>query len=161
MGNQILGRDFSDRLRQIVRDKEGLTYHIYSAHNQDIYSDGRWFIGATFSPDLLEKGLASTKRELKRWVDKGVTSEELKIAKQKSSGSFKVNLATSGGMANQILSFLQRGYDIDIMDNYSIMVNNLTLEEVNNAIKKYVDPESVITVIAGSVDEHGKPLSTK
>jgi len=75
--------------------------------------------------------------------------------------SFKVNLATSGGMANQILSFLQRGYDIDIMDNYSIMVNNLTLEEVNNAIKKYVDPESVITVIAGSVDEHGKPLSTK
>lgn len=161
IGNNILGLGFSDRLMSIVRDKEGLTYGIYSRHSRDIYSDGRWSITATFSPDLLKKGIASSMRELKRWVNKGITKEELAAAKSKSTGSYKVNLATSTGMAAQILTFVQRGYDISYMDNFPMLVNKLTLDEVNSAVKKYINPDAMVTVMAGSVDKDGKPLSKK
>jgi zinc protease len=161
LGNTIFGTGFAGRLMSIIRDDEGLTYGIYSAHSSDIYSDGKWFIGATFAPNLLDKGLTSTMRELNRWVNDGVTAEELKKVKKRLTGRYKVGLATSRGMARQILSFVQRGYDVAYMDQYATDVNKVTLNQVNNTIKKYIDPDAVVTVVAGSVDQDGKPLSKK
>ncbi len=161
LGNTIFGTGFAGRLMSTIRDDEGLTYGIFSAHNNDIYSDGRWYIGATFAPNLLEQGLKSTMREFKRWVNDGVTAKELKAVKNRLVGSYKVNLATSGGMAAQILSFIQRGYDVNFMDQYADKVNKVTLVEVNDAIKKYVDIDAAVTVVAGSVDEDGNPQSKK
>ncbi len=143
----------------IIRDEEGLTYSIYSGHDGDIYADGYWYISGTFSPQLLDKGINSTMREFTRWVDKGVTKEELDNMKSRLSGSYKVHLATTRGMASQILSFVQRGYDVSYMDEYPGKLQEVKLADVNAAIKKYIDPEKVVTVIAGSVDEEGKPLS--
>jgi len=43
------GSGFSGRLMQTVRDKEGLTYGIYSAASNDTFADGDWKITATFA----------------------------------------------------------------------------------------------------------------
>jgi len=162
LGNRVLGGGgFTARLMSIIRDEEGLTYGIYSSHSGDVYADGYWFITGTFSPQLLDKGINSTMREFTRWVDEGVTKEELDNMKSRLSGSYKVQLATTRGMAAQILSFVERGYDVTYMDQYTKDLQAVTLDEVNAAIKKYIDPEKVLTVIAGSVDEDGKPLSKK
>ncbi|HHM02006.1 MAG TPA: insulinase family protein [Caldithrix abyssi] len=161
LANTILGTGFAGRLMSIIRDDEGLTYGIYSAHAGDIYDGGFWYITATFAPNLLEKGLNSTNRELKRWVEKGVTAEELANVKKRLAGRYKVSLATSAGMARQILSFLQRGLDISYMDEYPSKIQQVTLDQVNRVIKKYVDPDKVVTVVAGSIDKEGKPLETK
>ncbi|KAA3608827.1 MAG: insulinase family protein [Calditrichaeota bacterium] len=161
LGNTIFGTGFAGRLMSIIRDDEGLTYGIYSTHTSDIYSDGKWFIGATFAPNLLDQGLKSTMREFKRWVNEGVTAKELQSVKKRLTGRYKVGLATSRGMAAQILGFIQQGYDVEYMDNFPNEINKVTLEQVNNAIKKYIDPDAAVTVIAGSVDQDGKPLSKK
>ena len=161
LGNTILGTGFAGRLMSIIRDDEGLTYGIYSAHAGDIYNGGYWYITATFAPDLLEKGMNSTNRELKRWAEKGVTAEELANVKKRLAGRYKVGLATSAGMARQILSFIQRGLDLSYMDQYPSLIQAVTLEQVNKVIKKYIDPDKVVTVVAGSIDKDGKPLSSK
>lgn len=161
IANTVLGSGFAGRLMSIIRDDEGLTYGIYSNHDGDIYSDGRWSIGATFAPDLLDKGLASTNREFKRWVDEGVTKQEFEDAVTRRTGQYKVRLATSRGMAGQLLSFIQRGYDVSYMDQYPQDLKKITLKQVNNVIKKYIDPDAAVTVVAGSVDASGKPLSSK
>ena len=153
LGNFILGGNFSARLMSIVRDDEGLTYGIYSGHEDDIFSDGQWYIQGTFSPDLVNKGLASTRREIARWVKDGVSAEELKNKKTTLVGSFKVQLATTGGMANQIRSFIERGYGPDYIDQYPKDIEALSLEQVNGAIRKYVDPKQVAVVIAGTVEK--------
>lgn len=57
-----------------VRDKEGLTYSIGSAVTNDAFADGDFRIYAEFNPSLLEKGISSTKRELRNWYDHGITS---------------------------------------------------------------------------------------
>jgi zinc protease len=159
VANYIFGGNFSARLMSIIRDDEGLTYGIYSFHTRDIYTDGAWYIQGAFNPSLLEKGLESTKREIKRWIEKGVTAEELENKKSTIVGQFKVQLSTTTGIANQVLSFVQRGFDADYIDKYPKLVEALTLDQVNNAIKKYIKPEDIITVMAGSIDENGLPLA--
>ena len=161
LGNTIFGTGFAGRLMSIIRDDEGLTYGIYSSHAGDIYADGYWFIGATFAPNLLDKGLTSTRRELNRWVEKGVTQKELDKVKTRIKGRFKVGLATSAGMAGQILSIAQRGMPMEYLDEYPALIDAVTLDQVNEAIHKYVHPKQAVTVVAGNVDKDGKPLTKK
>ncbi len=70
IGTNILGSGFTGRLMANVRDREGLTYGIYSAVMNDTHTDGDWRIVANFSPELLEKGIASTPRQLDEWYTK-------------------------------------------------------------------------------------------
>lgn len=161
IANTVFGSGFAGRLMSIIRDDEGLTYGIGSAHNNDIYYDGRWFIRATFAPALLAKGLSSTNRELKRLVDEGITKDEFDKAITNMVGSYKVNLSTTRGMATQILSFIQRGFDVSYMDEYPKLIQTLSVQDVNSAIKKYIDLESVVTVMAGSIDKDGNALDKK
>jgi zinc protease len=150
LGTSSLGGSFSARLMSTVRDNEGLTYGIHAYTDGDRLTDGFWQIGATFAPELLAKGVASTERELRAWVENGVTREELETQREMQSGGFKVALSTSDGMAEQMLSFFERGYGPARMDKHPELVRAVTLEQVNNAIRKYIIPKNIVVVKAGT-----------
>jgi zinc protease len=154
MATSVLGSGFfSARLLDIIRNTEGLTYGIGAQLAADNYTDGSWFIQGTFAPDLLDKGLASTTRELRRFYEQGVSAEELANFKVTLSGSYKVQLATTGGVAGVLLNALQRGLGPEWVDEYPKRLQALTLEQVNATIKKHLAPEKMITVLAGTVPE--------
>ena len=151
VGTAILGSGFTGRLMGIVRDKEGLTYNIGAAVSEDSIVDGSWDISASFAPALLQKGIASTRRELDRWWKDGVTEQELAARKQGLTGSYLVGLSTTAGLADTILADVQRGYGVSRVDEYPGAIKALTRDEVNNAIKKHLNPGDMVTVEAGSV----------
>ena len=151
VGTAILGRGFTGRLMSTVRDKEGLTYGINAAVGDDSLVDGAWDISASFAPSLLQKGIASTRRELDKWYKDGVTAQELTARKQGIIGDYLVGLSTTGGLADTILTNVQRGYDVSWLDEYSQAVNAVTLAQVNAAIKTHLNPETMVLVEAGSV----------
>ena len=153
VGTAILGSGFTGRLMANVRDKEGLTYGIYSSVANDTFTDGDWKIGATFAPALLDKGLASAKRQLLAWYKDGVTADELERRKTNLVGTFKVGLATTDGLAGSLLNVVHRGLDVSWLDDYSRMINALTPEQVNAAIKKHVNPDNLVLIKAGTVPE--------
>jgi zinc protease len=155
VGTAILGRGFTGRLMGVVRDKEGLTYNIGASVGDDSIADGFWDISASFAPPLLAKGITSTRRELNRWWQDGVTAAELEARKQGLIGSYRVGLSTTGGVANTILINAQRGYGVDWLDGYPEAVNALTLTEVNAAIKAHLNPQDMVLVEAGSVPAGG------
>ncbi len=134
-----------------VRDKEGLTYSIGAGVSDDSIADGRWDISASFAPALLDKGIASTRRELGRWWRDGVTEQELAARKQGMVGSYLVGLSTTAGLAGAILTNIQRGYDVNWLDEFPEAVNALTRTQVNAAIKTHIDPAKMVLVEAGSV----------
>ncbi|HVU16015.1 MAG TPA: pitrilysin family protein [Candidatus Didemnitutus sp.] len=150
-GTAILGSGFTGRLMGNVRDKEGLTYGIGAGLNRDSFTDGDWSITATFAPALLEKGIASTKRQLTNWYSNGVTADELERRKDNLIGGFKVSLATTNGIAQSLLLAVQRGKDVGWLDEYPQVIRSLTLQQVNGAIKKHLDPEKMVIVEAGTV----------
>jgi zinc protease len=147
------GGYFSSRLMSIVRAREGLTYGIYAGLRSDSFGDGLWAIQATFAPELLDKGLASTRRELRRFVESGLTAVELENFKGAINGTYKLALATSGGLANQLLVTVQRGLPLDYIDRFPQLVQGLTLDQVNGAVKKYLDPDKMLTVTAGTLPD--------
>ena len=151
VGTAILGSGFTGRLMGIVRDKEGLTYNIGAAVSEDSIVDGSWDISASFAPALLQKGIASTRRELDRWWKDGVTEQELAARKQGLIGSYQVGLSTTAGLADTILADVQRGYGVSRVDEYPGAIKALTRDQVNNAIKKHLNPGDMVTVEAGSV----------
>ncbi|UCH61604.1 MAG: insulinase family protein [Fidelibacterota bacterium] len=162
MGSYILGGNFSARLMTTVRDEEGLTYSVGSSiSGASNGKDGYWSIHGTFAPELLDRGQASILAQLDRWAEEGVTSDELSVKKTTLTGSYKVGLATTSGLATTILDMLERGKDIDYIDEYVEEINALALDEVNAAIRSYIKPENINTVAAGSIDRCWKPLTGK
>jgi len=161
-GVYVLGGNFSARLMSTVRDQQGLTYGTYSTvAGVDFGNDGYWFAWGTFAPSLLEKGRDAIKEQIRLWVENGITPEELDAKKNTITGSYKVGLATTSGLAGQILTNAERGRDITYLDEYPEIINSLTLDQVNNAIKKYIDLDNLIIVAAGSIDDQGQPLEDK
>ena len=83
VATHTLGGNFSARLMQTVRVKEGLTYGINSSmRGFGNGNDGYWMVGGTFSPKLLSKGESSTLREIKKWAEEGIHKKSYTLPNQ-------------------------------------------------------------------------------
>jgi len=159
LGTHTLGGNFSARLMQTVRVKEGLTYGINSSLSGfGNRNDGYWMVGGTFAPQLLSKGESSTLREVKLWLEKGITQKELDVTKSTLTGGFQVGFDTTGGLASGILSAVVTHNSLEYLDSYPEQVKKITLDQVNEAIKKYITLDGLYRVAAGSIDQDGNPL---
>jgi zinc protease len=151
VGTAILGSGFTGRLMGNVRDKEGLTYGINARLANDTFKDGDFRIAGTFAPALLDKGVASTNRQLNLWYTDGVTDKEVADRKTNLVGTYKVALATTDGMANQLLVTVNRDLPLAWLDTYPQEIGAVTPAQVNAAIKKHLDPEKMVLIKAGTV----------
>lgn len=158
IANYTLGAGFAGRLMQTVRDNDGLTYSISSGIGGNIQTGGYWFVNASFNPGLFQKGLDATMVQVDKWVKNGITAEELENKKTNLIGSFKVGMSTTNGMARTILSFIERGLDPNYIDQYPKDIQKATLQQVNDAIKKYIQLDKMIIIKSGSLDQNGNPL---
>jgi zinc protease len=150
VGNYILGGSFHSRLMTEVRKNRGLTYDIRARHQGDILTQGNWALSASFSPSVVNEGLQAAREVLQQWFDDGVSEEEVAAAIETLTGSYIVGLSTTGSVAGQVHSFIQRGFDPKYIDEYPLILRQLTAEGVNLAIRKYFDPSLVTEVVAGS-----------
>jgi zinc protease len=151
VGTDVLGSGFISRLMGNVRDREGLTYGIGAKMDEDSYRPGVWFVQATFAPSLLEKGLASTRREIDKWWKDGITADELAYRKSSIAGKFLIGMETTNGLAGELLDCVECGFDVSWLDEFPGRVDALTVDQVNNAIKKHLDPSKMATVKAGTL----------
>ena len=159
LATHTLGGNFSARLMQAVRVKEGLTYGINSTLSGfGNGNDGYWMVGGTFSPKLLSKGESSTLREIKRWAEEGITQKELDTTKSTLVGGFKVGFDTTGGLAGGILTSAVVYNDLTFLDNYPKMIEAISLDQANSAIAKYINLDTLYQVAAGTIDKDGKPI---
>ena len=150
VANYILGGSFNSRLMKSIRQEQGLTYSIHSFHEGDIFTSGNWGLEASFSPELLEQGLNATKKEIENWNQFGVTEEEVSQAIETIKGKYLVGLSQSSTVARQIHSFILRGFSPFYIDIYPKLLNMVSKNQVNEIIKKYFDPDSIVTVTSGT-----------
>ena len=159
VATHTLGGNFSARLMQTVRVKEGLTYGINSSmRGFGNGNDGYWMVGGTFSPKLLSKGESSTLREIKKWAEEGITQKELDITKSTLTGGFQVGFDSTGGLAGGILDAIIVHGDLTYLDGYPERIKAITLDEANTAISKYIFFDDLYQVAAGTIDKDGNPI---
>ncbi len=150
LGTSVLGEGFTSRLLGTIRDKEGLTYGIGAGAGGGDMTGGTFLIASSFAPQLLDRGIASTRRELDRWYRDGITAEELVDSKTAAIGRQRIRLETTGGMASALIDAIARGDQPSALDAEAARINAVTLEQVNAAIRKYGDPARLMVVRAGT-----------
>ena len=154
VGNYILGGDFAARLMSTIRDEKGLTYNIRSSlSGVTTRYAGSWQTSITLSHDAVDEGIAATKEVLRRFVEEGATEDELDAKKTTITGSYTVGLATTERLAQSILTNAERGFDVSYLDDFPEEIRALTLDDVNDAIARYFDPDALHEALAGTQPE--------
>lgn len=150
LANYVLGGNFSARLMQVIRDEMGLTYGIRSGlYGISTEYSGHWQVAVTLSTENLERGVDATIGEVRRFVDEGLTEAELDDKKTTVVGSFKVGLATTGGLAGTLLKNAERGFDVGYLDRFPEEVQSVTLEHANEVVRSHIHPDRLHVAMAG------------
>ncbi len=150
IANSALGEStLSSRLGLQVRDREGLTYGIGSRFRAPSLAAGPWYIAVSVNPQNVEQAINSALNVLREYVEHGIRADELADEKSAAIGSFKVALATNAGLAEALWNAEFYRLGLDYVDRYPQLIEAVTLDEVNAAIRKYFRPEHLTVIIAG------------
>ena len=151
MGIYILGGNFSARLMQTVRDQQGLTYGIGSGISGCSYGiNGYWYTWGTFAPEMIDKGIKSTKDQIENWFNSGISEKELEAKKTTINGLFNVSLDTTSGVVDKILTNAEKGRNISYLDEYQDKIKGLEKNKINDSIQSNIDTNLLSITIAGS-----------
>jgi predicted Zn-dependent peptidase len=152
VGTYILGGNFSARLMQTVRDEQGLTYGIGSglAGMTQEYA-GHWQTNVTLSQENLEKGIEATQEQINKFVAEGITEAELEEKKTTLTGKYKVELATTAGLARTMQMNAEEGFNASWMDEYPESIQALTAQQINDVVQNHLHPDQLHIAIAGTM----------
>ncbi|MEH2464266.1 M16 family metallopeptidase [Nostoc sp.] len=150
--NQILGGDtLSSRLGTEVRDRQGLTYGIYSGFAAGI-NPGPFLIQMQTAPGDTQKAIASTLALLKQLREQGVTEAEFNAAKRSITNSYPVDLANPSDVSNIILSNAVLGLSQAEIREFPQKIQAVTMAQMQQAIEDLIKPENLVIVTAGPGD---------
>ena len=152
VANAAVGQNsLSSRIGKRVRDTEGLSYNLYSRFGMTDYLDGVWFVNVAVAPMNLAKALRSTREEFEKYCREGITAEELEVQKNFFAGNYRVNLGSNAGIAAALVTAERFGYGPRYLDEYPAGMRRVTREQVNEAIRTHLHPDSLHLVVAGDL----------
>ncbi|WP_242054849.1 M16 family metallopeptidase [Nostoc flagelliforme] len=150
--NQILGGDtLSSRLGTEVRDRQGLTYGIYSGFAAGI-NPGPFLIQMQTAPGDAQKAIASTVALLKQLREQGVTEAEFNTAKRSITNSYPVDLANPSNVSSIILDNAVLGLSRSEIQEFPQRIQEVTMADMQKAIEDLIKPENLVIVTAGPGD---------
>ena len=134
--NLLMGVSFTSRLFREIREKRGLCYHIRSTSNNWI-DTGYWSVYAGVATDKVSEALKAVMEELSKAVDKGITQEEVDVAKKR--------LKTILAFKSEDPEFLNEYYGrqelfrepIVTLEEYLERVESVTRGEIDALLRKY------------------------
>lgn len=151
LANLALGGDtIIARLGKVVREQHGLTYGIHSGLGDNTHGAAPWVISLSVNPNNATKALSLVNEVLSQYRQKGITTEELKREATGAAGLFTVSLRSSLNIARVLTRFEALGLGVEGVDSHARRIMAVKKSEVDAAITKYLHPEKMVTVLAGS-----------
>ena len=149
LGNNILGQfGMMGRIGDVVREKSGLAYYAYSSLSAGI-GPGSWEVNAGVNPQNVKKALDLIVDELRRFIQEGVTADELADSKANFIGRLPLSLESNGGVANALLNIERHNLGLDYYRRYEGLVKEVSQDDVLNTARKFIDPDKLAIAVAG------------
>jgi zinc protease len=151
LGHYMFGGGvLNSRLAMRIRQKEGLSYGVGSGvFVSAIDHFGRFTATAIYAPQNVEKLEVAFKEEVARMLKDGFTAEEVATAKSGYLQSREVSRAQDNellGRSNNY-QFIGRTFQWDA--DFEARIKALTPEQINAAMRRYVDPSKISIFKAG------------
>lgn len=159
IANYVFGAgNFSSRLMTRIRSSAGKTYGIVS-HIAAERRFGALTIATSTQNHQLQEVLSAVMNEFRLFCRDGITFDELEKAKRFAIGNMAFQLE---GLTNLVektlwLRFYQRSNRY--IETFDDMINDLTLESVNKAVRTCFDPDKLVMVAVGKKSEVLKQIS--
>jgi zinc protease len=150
VANHLLGGDANARLWARIREKDGLSYDVRSGVAWNSFEPAsRWQASAIFAPQNQPKVEAALKEEVARALQDGFSQKELDegrvgLLNQRRLGRAQ-DPAVAGALVNNL--YLQRRFALQQATDDAIAA--LTVDQVNAALRRYIDPSRWVVVWAG------------
>ncbi len=149
LGNYVLGGGgLVSTLFKEVREKSGYTYRINSQFVPYLNA-GVFYIFSQTRKDKSAESEALIKKTLNNFIQTGVNEEQLTKAKQYLLGSFVLSIDSNADILNQIVKIGFYGLPLNYLDQYQQNIQNVTVAQVNQALKNLLKPDQMITVLVG------------
>ena len=149
LGNSVLGQfGMMGRVGKSVRETSGLAYYAYSNLSSGI-GPGSWTVSAGVNPRNVKEASELIVKELERFVNEGVTEEELADSQANFIGRLPLSFESNGGVATALLNMERHELGLDYFRRYDEHVKAVTREQVLDAARKYIDPARLAIAIAG------------
>ncbi|WP_396636563.1 M16 family metallopeptidase [Maribacter sp. R77961] len=153
VANQILGGGGEGRLFLNLREDKGYTYGSYSAIGNDKYEVSRFRATASVRNMVTDSSVVEILKEIDKIVNEPVTEKELANTKAKYTGRFVMALEQPQTIANYALNIEKEGLPKDFYKTYLERIDNISIEDVQNAAQKYFSSSNARVVVAGKGSE--------
>jgi zinc protease len=150
MANHLLGGGGNSRLWNRIRETEGLSYDVrasigWSSHER--HSD--WMLSAIFAPQNQAKVEAALKDELARALKDGYTAQELAQGQRGLLSQRRLARAQDANLTAALARNLDLGRGFEVSEKVDEAIAQLTLAQVNDALRRYLQPSQFVWVWAG------------
>jgi zinc protease len=151
MANYMLGGGFlNSRLATRIRQNEGLSYGVGSGFGASPLDEKGSFTGyAIFGPENVARLEAAFLEEIEKVRSEGFTQAELDAARAGWLQSRQVGRAQDMSLAAVLANNTYLGRTMAVDAELEAAVTALTLEQVNGAFRKHIDPARLVIVKAG------------
>ncbi len=148
--NTLFGGRFTSMINEELRTNTGLTYGA-SGRVEWRRVTGALYIGSYTKTGTTERAIDLALDVLKRLREKGITAAQLASAKAYTKGTYPPRTVQTADQIATVLGEMELfGLGRDEVDGFFDRVDGVTLEQANQAIRKYYGTENLTFVLLGN-----------
>lgn len=156
--NTVLGGQFVSRLNLNLREDKGFTYGVRTGFDLR-RGKGPFVLETSVGTEVTAAALTEAFREIREVRgDRPVTADELALARSAVSLGYPRGFETVQQVARSAAQLALHELPDSYFEDFVPMLDAVTLDEVTNAARRYLDPDRMATVIVGDVDKIGNSL---
>jgi zinc protease len=101
------------------------------------------------NPHNVQKAADLIVSELRRFVQKGVTAQELSDSQNSYIGRLPLSFESNGGVAGSLINIERFDLGLDYYRRYEGLVRGVTRAQVKAVAEKFIDPDKLVIAVAG------------
>lgn len=149
--NAILGGYFGSRLNLNLRETQGYAYSIRSSFDAKREA-GDFNISTQVRKDVTRAAIDEILREVHQLLEAGIREAELEAVKNYLTGNFVIQNESPETILSRLATIELYGLDKQYYKTFQANIHSLTLDDLHNAAKLYIQPERFAFVVVGEAN---------
>ena len=144
--NTLLGGFFGSRLMQNIREKEGLTYNIYS-DLEPMKHDAYFMIGTDIKTENIDKVIEMIYHEMSLLEQKLISKKELRMVRNYIKGYLLSSLDGVFSKAEIVKILTLEDMPVKWIYDFFDQLDDIEADHIPGLVKKYLKKEELFTVV--------------